>query len=76
MVGSDVSPKQYWVLGLGIKFFGFWVWVLGLGIKIFGHWVLGLGIKIFGYWVLGLGIYTQPKPKIQKFLGVNVWLGS
>ena len=50
------------------KVFGFWVWV----------WVLGLDIG-FGYtnfWVLGigLGIYTQPKPKTQKFVGVNVCL--
>jgi len=29
-------PKNFWVLGLGITIFGFWVWVLGLGIKFFG----------------------------------------
>jgi len=36
---QTLHPKNVWVLGLGIKFFGFWVWVLDLGIKIFGFWV-------------------------------------
>jgi hypothetical protein len=42
---------------------------MGLGIKHF--WVLG-----FGFWVLGMGwVYIpKPKPKTQKFLGVNVCL--
>jgi hypothetical protein len=58
---------MFWVLGLGIKFFGFRVLVFGLGIKflVFGYkhfWVLGLGIKIFGYWALGLGwVYSAGK---------------
>jgi hypothetical protein len=61
LVSSDVSHKKFfWVLGLGIKFFGFWVWVLGLGIKIFGFWVLG-----FGFWVLGFGFW------VQQFLGIG-----
>ncbi len=41
--------------------------------KIFGF---GFGFRYTDFWVLviGLGIYTQPKPKTQKFLGVNVCL--
>jgi len=50
--------KYLKILGFGYGY--------GFGYKTF----LGLGIKHF--WVLGMGWVYIPKPKTQKFLGVNV----
>ena len=50
-------PKSFWVLGWGIKNFGFWVLGLGFGFR-FKVWVkkfLGLGFGYKNFWVLGLG---------------------
>jgi len=80
-LGFGFGYNNSWVLGLGVKIFGFWVrfgyknfWVLGFGFRYSNFWVLGLGIKTFGFWVLGLGIIPNPipKPKTQFFLGKNV----